>query len=342
MSKSKLFERGGPGRLPALLLALVLGGGASCESCSSGGGGGGGGSSSGGGWLVGESALMINIDHDRLGEVGRYDLDLKDDLLGIACRGTREAWVVGASGLLIATADAGGSWTVLDPGVKATLRAVALAAPNTVLVAGDDGVARISPDGGKHWRSLATPNLSWTSAALRKTDGQVALLASASGALYRWEAASGVLTEVAQAPAALRSVVFSRDGASAAAVGDGGAMLVSTDGGKTWTTRATGTELALRDVWLIGPTGDQFVAVGDGGVVLQAAVRGGDVVSRSLGVDISLRALHMQANGHGMIVGDRGAAFYTENYGGDWRRVDTGENRNIFGVDALDFGSEHF
>src|SRR5919204_422830 len=76
---------GGPGRMPAVLVFMAVVSAASCDSCN--GRGGSGGTSSGGSWLVGESALMLNINHDDLGEVGHYDLQLADDLYGIACRG---------------------------------------------------------------------------------------------------------------------------------------------------------------------------------------------------------------------------------------------------------------
>ncbi len=322
------------------MLALTLLSGASCESCSKGGSGGGGGTSSGGSWLVGASALMLNVPHGALDEIGNYDLQVSDDLLGIACRGTREAWVVGGAGLLIATSDAGASWNVLDPGTTATLRGVALAAPNTVAIAGD-GVARLSLDAGKHWRALPLPELPFTSVALRRTDGKVALFASETGTLHRWDAASGGVTEVARGTGALRSVVFSRDGTTAIAVGDGGQMLVSSDGGLTFAARSTGTAAGLKDVWLVGVDGGRFVAIGEGGLILEASTRGGEVAARSLGADVTLRALHLEASGHGMIVGDKGAAFLTEDAGRSWSRIDTGETRTIFGVDALDFGAEH-
>ena len=344
MTKKQFFQPAGAGRMPALLLAMALVSGASCDSCSgSRSSSAGGGSSGGGSWLVGTSALMLNIDHSKLGDVGKYDLEMNDDLLGIACRGTREAWVVGTRGLLIATGDGGVSWNVLDPGVSNTLRAVALSAPNTVLVAGDDGVARISPDAGRHWRALATPPLTWTSVSLRRSDGAVALLASSTGEIFRYDAGTGQVTQVGKAAqGGLRSIVLSRDGQNAVAVGDAGQMLVSFDGGSSFSPRATGTEAALRDVWLIGQGGERFMAVGDGGLVLQGVAREGDVLTRSLGADVTFRALHLQGDGHGMIVGDHGAAFFTEDFGTSWTRVATGEERDILGVDALDFGSEHY
>jgi photosystem II stability/assembly factor-like uncharacterized protein len=325
------------------MMALAAVTAASCEQCgggtsrsSSGVGGG------GGGWLVGEGALMINVPHDPSKGVGHYRLDVTDDLLGIACRGTTDAWVVGNAGLLLSTNDAGVSWRVMDPGVTTSLRGVALAAPDTVYIAGDEGVARVTVDGGRTWKSLTapgTPALRWTSIATRKTDGAVALLAAEDGALYRYEAGSGWIGETGRSDrGALRSVVLGRDGNTAVAVGDGGAMLVSNDGGRSWRTRDTGTTGALRDVWLTGDKSDQFVAVGDDGLVLEGAVGGTGIGSRSLGAGLTLRALHLEASGHGTIVGDRGAIFLTDDFGTSWERLEIDESRNVLGVDALDAG----
>ncbi len=325
------------------MVALAAVTAASCESCNQGTGRSGGGlSGGGGGWLVGEGALMINVPHDPAGSVGHYKLDVREDLLGIACRGTTDAWVVGNDGLLLSTRDAGQSWKVMNAGVTSSLRGVALAVPDTVYVAGDDGVARLSLDGGQNWRSLTTPSIPterWTSVATRKTDGAVALLASENGTLYRYEVASAWIGQTGRSDrGALRSVVLGRDGNTAVAVGDGGTMLVSSDGGRSWRARDTGTRTNLRDVWLTGEQADRFVAVGDDGLVLEGAVGGTATASRSLGAGVTLRALHLSASGEGTIVGDRGAVFLTDDFGTTWERLDLDESRNILGVDALDSG----
>jgi photosystem II stability/assembly factor-like uncharacterized protein len=322
------------------LVALAAATAASCESCSQGGRGtsSGGLGSGGGGWLVGQAALMVNVPHDPMRDIGHYKLDVSDDLLGIACRGTTDAWVVGDGGLLLATRDAGVSWRVVDSGVTTPLRGVALAFPDTVYVAGDDGAARASFDGGRNFRTIATPALAWTSVATRKSDGAVALFASATGEIYRYEAGGGWLGQVGKSAGALRSVGLGRDGNTAVAVGDGGAMLVSADGGRSWRERATGTTTALRDVWLTGDKADRFIAVGDEGLVLEGAVLGSTTESRSLGAGLTLRALHLEASGHGTIVGDRGVIFTTEDFAQSWERLEIDEQRHIFGVDALDSG----
>jgi photosystem II stability/assembly factor-like uncharacterized protein len=81
-------------------------------------------------------------------------------------------------------------------------------------------------------------------------------------------------------------------------------------------------------------------AVGDGGVLVRGWSETGDgATPRTLGEDLTLRGLHLQASGHGAIVGDRGSMFVTTDFGESWTRVATGDDRDIFGVDAL--GPDH-
>jgi photosystem II stability/assembly factor-like uncharacterized protein len=122
------------------------------------------------------------------------------------------------------------------------------------------------------------------------------------------------------------------------AAGEGGRLLVSRDGGLGYWSHASGVTTTLRDVWLIGDRGDRFVAIGDDGLVLSGATGGPADVQARLGDGLTLRAIHLEASGHGAIVGDRGALFMTDDGGRSWRPVDTGETRNLYGLDALQTG----
>jgi hypothetical protein len=173
--------------------------------------------------------------------------------------------------------------------------------------------------------------------------GADALLTTATGDIYRYEGATGALTLVAEAMAGpLHAVAFGHDGSTAVAVGEGGAMLVSTDGGRRWRDRPSGTTRTLRDVWLIGADGGELMAVGDGGVLVEGMTVAGDgATPRSLGEGYTLRSLHMESSGHGTIVGDRGVVLSTRDFGASWTRIDTGDTRDIFAVDALGSGTDH-
>jgi len=327
------------GRLFSTVALFAMISASSCESCDGGAGhgtssgGGGGGTSS---WLVGRGGLMMNMDQH--GRMGRYPLDTRGDLLAIACWGSARAFVAGDDGLLMSTEDAGATWRTVDLGTRTRLRAVAVAEKGRVFAAGDDGLFVVSPDWGWTWQVVAAPAVAWTSVAPRH-DGQGALLTTAAGDIYRWDGTA--LSLAAAAPAAgLNAIALSEDGLIAVAVGEGGAMLVSGDGGQRWRDRPSGTTRSLRDVWLIGADGKGVYAVGDGGVLVRGWSETGDgATPRTLGEDLTLRGLHLQASGHGAIVGDRGSMFVTTDFGESWTRVATGDDRDIFAVDAL--GPDH-
>jgi photosystem II stability/assembly factor-like uncharacterized protein len=259
-------------------------------------------------------------------------------LLAIACWGASRAWVAGDEGLLMTTEDAGVTWRNVDAGSKTRLRAVAIAEKGHVFVAGDDGLFRVSADSGATWQTVVAPGVAWTSVAPR-LDGSAALLTTAGGDIYRYDG-SALHLVAAAAAAGLHAITLSEDGLTAVAVGEGGVMLMSTDGGLRWRDRPSGTTRTLRDVWLIGADGKSLYAVGDGGVMVRGWTERSDgAIPRSLGENLVLRGLHLQANGHGAIVGDGGSMFVTTDFGDSWTKVETGDERDIFGVDAL--GADH-
>jgi photosystem II stability/assembly factor-like uncharacterized protein len=336
----RLRASGKFGRLFSTVALFAMVSASSCESCdggnghsSSGLGSGGGGTSS---WLVGRGGLMLNLDEH--GRMGRYPLDSRGDLLAIACWGSSRAFVSGDDGLLLSTEDAGATWRTVDLGTKSRLRAVAIAEKGHVFVAGDEGQFQVSDDWGWTWQSVPGPAVAWTSVAPRH-DGVGALLTTAGGDIYRYDGKA--LTLAAAAPAAgLNAIALSMDGLIAVAVGEGGAMLVSNDGGLRWRDRPSGTTRTLRDVWLIGGDGKSVYAVGDGGVLVRGWTETSDgAAPRSLGENLTLRGLHLQASGRGAIVGDRGSMFVTNDFGDSWTAVGTGDERDIFAVDAL--GADH-
>jgi photosystem II stability/assembly factor-like uncharacterized protein len=336
---------GRPSRFLTLLLGLAVASAASCESCASAGRGGGGGSESGGSssWLVGASGLMLAVPSE--GAVGRYPLQLTTDLRAIACWGRARAWVAGAEGVVLTTKDAGVTWQTVDAGTKSHLRAVAIAEQGIVFVGGEQGALRMTIDGGQTWRGIAgaPTDVVWTAIAARH-DGGIALATTANGDIYGFDRATNRLSRIAEAPAgALTSVAISSDGNTAVAVGETGAMLLSTDGGRTWRDRPSGTTRTLHDVWLADADGSTVIAVGAGGVLVMGPTTAMDGASpRVLGETLTLRGVHLEDGGHGSIVGDSGTILITHDFGLTWSPRPSGETRDIFAVDALGEDHDHF
>ncbi len=315
-------------------LPLLIGG---CDKKKGGAGGGGG--SGGGAWLIAKSGLMLNVDHE--GRVmRRFSAGAEHDLLAIACRGEDDAFVAGRRGTLLVTWDGGASWRRAGLGVAGDLTAVAVAGLDRVFVIGDAGLFLVSDDNGATWRQRIAPNLPWTSVATTAT-GDVALLATAGGALYRYDATRALFAEVGRSPTPLAAVALSADGRRAVAVGAAGTVLESDDGARSFRTRGPIDPRALHDVWLTGASasGVRTIVVGEALLVGDLG-EAGLVAARAAGPPATLRGLHLSTDGSGLAVGDGGRALLTRDAGRSWAALDLGEVVDFTGVDAL-FGEPH-
>lgn len=277
------------------------------------------------GWLVGDDGLMAAVGADgTLGEP--YELGTEVELRGIACRGTQDAFVVGAAGTFLRTFDGGASWEAVAIGTAAELRAVAADAAGGVLVAGDDHVW-ISVDSGARFAAVADGSF----ISIATSDVGEALALDDAGRV--WQLGADGALEVARLPGA-RAVTVAHRGGAAAVVGDGGVLARSADGGTTWTPIARDSSLVLNAAWTASD--GNVLAVGDDGAMVTLSTTGAARVDRI--TDVSLRALHIDGSGAGLIGGDGGTVLATEDAGESWRVLDLGLGATtaVRGVDQLD------
>jgi len=305
-----------------LVVGLVLSAGA----CKKSGGGGGGG---GGGWAVGAAGLMINVKTD--GTSSRYDLASTENLNGIACRYSGEAWVVGDHGTLLYTNDGGATWLPQTIPTAANLRAIATQDFGPVFVAGN-GVFLTSTDTGAHWTSLGDGATSFRSIAAAQ-DAEVVLAVSDDGTLWSYENQQLVNRG---SFAGARVVAVSADGQTAMLAGDN--MLArSSDAGRTWTALA-GTESVRYDDVRLDSTG-AATAVGTGGAVAHISSDNA-VVMQHIGT-ADLHTIHVSESGEyesiGFAAGDSGNVFVTRDSGWTWT---AGQNVGlaVLGLDEIGDG----
>lgn len=279
-------------------------------------------------WAVGEDAEMIRFDE--AGEVSHYPLAADGDLLAIACKGADAAVAVGEDGLVVRTEDGGQSWRTIEVGTRARLRAVALSGGTAAFVVGDDIVLR-SDDDGRTFAPVGDGTGAWTAVATTAS-GSRAWLASAEGEIWRLEGES--LAPVLTTPEGpLSGIAATPDGAHVVAVGAGGLVLRSDDGGDRWESAATPTSRDLHAVRIAGD-GSLVVAVGAAGAVLRVDADGA-TAEELLDAGLALRALHLAQGGHGHAVGDHGVALATHDAGLSWEPVELGTSVALFGLDDL-------
>jgi photosystem II stability/assembly factor-like uncharacterized protein len=129
--------------------------------------------------------------------------------------------------------------------------------------------------------------------------------------------------------ALLNAVAFAGPGAGAA-VGELGAILVTSDAGVTWKAAESGTDQSLRGVAFADATNG--VVVGAGGTVLRTADGGHTWTAMRIGSTAELRAVAFGGPGVAVIVGESGTVLRTEDGGGAWKPVASGTTSTLRAV----------
>ncbi|HEV3468230.1 MAG TPA: YCF48-related protein [Pyrinomonadaceae bacterium] len=178
-------------------------------------------------------------------------------LVGVRFAGRERGWVFGELGALYATADGGRTWVrQVVPTRRLLLGAAFLDAQHGWVVGAGATLLRTT-DGGRTWHE-------------GRVAGQLAQYARRSranrlgrgdGTARRPAAAAG------QAPR-VNAVAFA-DGLRGWAVGAGGLVLATSDGGRTWQPQESGVETDLHDVKFLD--GREGWAVGGEGIILHTA-----------------------------------------------------------------------
>lgn len=283
---------------------------------------------SGGAWAVGEDATMIRVDP--AGDVLFYPLETEGDLLAIACKGSEVAVAVGEDGVVLRTEDGGTKWRQIDVGTRSLLRAVALSGGTGAYVAGSDIVLR-SDDEGRSFSAVPDAEGEWT-AVTTTAAGTLAWLTTAEGEVWRLEGET-IAPVFTTSEGPLSGIAATPDGAHVVAVGAGGLMLRSDDGGTVWSTVTAPTQRDLHAV-RIASEADLVIAVGAAGVVLRIDDQGASA-EELLAPELALRALHLSSGGHGHAVGDFGVALDTHDAGVNWAPLELGLEQGLFGLDDL-------
>lgn len=280
-------------------------------------------------WYVGKDGTMFRVDEEG-DDPMTYALETGIDLLAIACRGAEEAWVVGEDGMILFTFDGGDTWDEVIGQGRARLTAVAVDGDAGVWIASEDGALLRTPDRGKTWRPVEHHEQSWTGISVDAT-GRVALLSSAEGSVWRHD--GNEATPVFEGDAFLDDVWLTPDAQVAAAVGDLGTLLESSDGGDTWAQVPLDTTRDLHAVYVTSE-GDATFAVGEAGVVVRLGTHGNSI-EELLSPELSLRDLHLSAHDTGHAIGDAGTALMTWNAGDSWDAIELDTAHDFTALDQL-------
>jgi len=129
---------------------------------------------------------------------------------------------------------------------------------------------------------------------------------------------SGWLAQTSNWSGPLNDVFFAADGRHGWAVGDGGAILATTNAGLIWNRQASNTLFNLSAVWFTDA--DSGWAVGNAGMAVHTTDGGTTWTPRPTGASENLRDVFFAYPDTGWAVGNAGAILRTVNWGASWTK----------------------
>ena len=184
--------------------------------------------------------------------------DVDGRLVGVRFAGREHGWAFGELGALYATADGGQTWARQRVPTRHLLLGASFLDARTGWLVGPGPTLLYTSDGGATWREgRVRDSLADYARRGRPGGGEVDETAPSGASAARPNTARG-------GPRV--NAVFFADARRGWAVGAGGLVLATDDGGRTWQSRESGTESDLRDVKFLD--GREGWAVGGEGTVL--------------------------------------------------------------------------
>ena len=247
-------------------------------------------------------------------------------LEGVDFVDSQTGWVVGHDGTIYHTADGGQSWSKQTSGVANDLFAVDFVDSQNGWVVGRGGVVLRTADGGGTWSREPSEPHGW---ALFDVSAVSPDLAFAVGGMVLKLEPSSTETALAGTSKVLNDLDFVGSDLGWA-VGYGGVIVRTSDGGGTWTLLDSGTSADLFGVDFVDSQNGW--AVGSGGTILHTTDGGASWSPQSSGTTATLRAVQFLDALEGWAVGDGGVVLHTTDGGQNWTTVNSGTTENLYGL----------
>ena len=220
----------------------------------------------------------------------------KELLASLSFPDTNHGWVVGSNGAILTTADGGLTWKPQDSGTSNYLLGVYFVNAQNGWAVGEFGTILHTSDGGVHWQAQQSGEADLLLEGVRFLDekrgfvvGEFGTILTTSDGGNRWTSLfekEGEILDI-EALEKLKPTIYSLDFQDkiGVAVGVGGYILRSQDGGRTWKDIPSPTSNHLYRVKFIN--GDLYV-VGLRGTLLISTDQGQNWKLLSLPPDVSL------------------------------------------------------
>lgn len=271
-------------------------------------------------------------------------------LRAVSCPSVSRCFAVGANGAIVSTSDGGSTWTELTrPGgerwTSSQLWDVTFPTEDNGFAVGGYGTVLVTSDGGKTWSDqVATApqrtfydlyGVSFINANLGAAVGPVDTILVTEDGGRVWEprvprnaSAYRDLTDVAWVTPDVAVAVGRAYGGLALLSPGSNLIVISRDGGLTWTPQSAPTNLDAVDFG----TQQRGAAVGGGGTIVVTNNGGGTWIPRPSGTGANLKDIAFADANHAIAVGDNGTILVTDDGGETWTREAIGISENLSGV----------
>jgi photosystem II stability/assembly factor-like uncharacterized protein len=236
------------------------------------------------------------------------------------------------AGSVFATADAGNTWTpVVDE--PFAIRSITFAAPGIGYAVGDAPFALKTTDGGAHWTEQPLPGGAPGLAVIRCATADLCLAVSTRGdRLLRTADGGATWTSLSVANRALRTAAFASP-SRAVAVGDGGATVLSDDGGATFSPLGGPLPGRFSGLRSAGPA--TAYAYGPGGALARTTDGGQTWREIDAATSDAIRDVAYVSLQVGFVLDVSGQLLRTDNAGDSWEILNAGTGLRPQALTAL-------
>lgn len=250
-----------------------------------------------------------------------------EPLYAVSLAGGEEIWAAGRAGVVIRSVDGGGTWMRRATPFDRHIFGLHASGPGKVLAVGDYGLQLRSVDGGGHWSCL--PREQDVILGRLSSVGGDAVGAGEFGTIERLPRGipPGRRGRLSGVPEDLYvfDVWLDADEGVGVAVGLGGSVVRSEDGGATWSSVTTSFG---QDLFGVGGSGARVVISGEGGLLAFSEDAGRSFRQTESPIpSVTLTDVEFADAQHVYAVGSRGLVLRSDDGGAHFRVVRTGGGR---------------
>jgi hypothetical protein len=129
------------------------------------------------------------------------------------------------------------------------------------------------------------------------------------------------------------SAISFADAQHGLAVGMGGVIVRTSDGGASWTIPSSSIE---RNLLAVALRGDTCIAVGDDGAIVRSSDGGATWQNRALNTPAALRCVAITNAGAALVGGDDGLVFLSRDAGDSWKVQSSGTMLDLYSISMVD------